>query len=342
MCFNSDPHKHLNENDFFRLWNSEANRTFADRIPEVQDCIQFNMGLHDAGALHFQHHRQESQHLLKPEHLGRPLFSHINALPSEFTSTFRDCPQLESIKHILEKQVAMYNDTNKATQINVSMFNLAMEQVVKINRIILQPYTSVIQIGVEGQGKMALSRLALFISHIHPLELDIATEVDRDDWLGILKETVSSVVTHKKQTCLIIQDNQINDHRMLEDLNCLLKNGNLPDLLIPSEQYNLDRMIVSQLSSSQLQCGLPESNILFNECIERLRYNFKAIVNLTPNGKILKQELKHCNSLVACSTIICMDRWPEEAYREVGLIRLQLREEYSDDDEADFEAMIGN
>jgi hypothetical protein len=37
-----------------------------------------------------------------------------------------------------------------------------------------------------------------------------------------------------------------------------------------------------------------------------------------------------------------MDRWPEEAYREVGLIRLKHRDEYSDDEEADFEAMIGN
>jgi hypothetical protein len=123
------------------------------------------------------------------------------------------------------------------------MFNLAMAQVVKIHRIILQPFTSVIQVGVEGQGKMALSRLALFIAHIQPLELDIATEVDREEWLSILKESVASVALHKKQICLNIQDNQINDARMLEDLNCLLKNGHLPDLLMASEQYNLDRMI---------------------------------------------------------------------------------------------------
>jgi hypothetical protein len=92
VCYSPDKHKFLTDNDFFRLWNSEANRTFADRIPELPDCIQFNMGLHDAAVLHFKHSRQESQHLLKPENLGKPLLSHINAAPSEFASTLSECP----------------------------------------------------------------------------------------------------------------------------------------------------------------------------------------------------------------------------------------------------------
>jgi len=57
ICYNPDSLKYLNENDFFRLWNSEANRTFVDKIPDLQDRIMFNMGLHEAGILHFKHHR---------------------------------------------------------------------------------------------------------------------------------------------------------------------------------------------------------------------------------------------------------------------------------------------
>jgi len=74
--------------------------------------------------------------------------------------------------------------------------------------------------------------------------------------------------------------------------------------------------------------------------VERARFNFKAIINLTPNGRVLKQQLKHYSYITACSTVMYMDRWPEEAYKQVGLIRLNMKEQ-QDDDEADFDAMIG-
>lgn len=44
----------------------------------------------------------------------------------------------------------------------------------------------------------------------------------------------------------------------------------------------------------------------------------KAILNLTPNGKILNVQMRKYTSIIDCSTLIWMDHWPEEGFREVG------------------------
>lgn len=44
----------------------------------------------------------------------------------------------------------------------------------------------------------------------------------------------------------------------------------------------------------------------------------KAILNLTPNGKILNVHMRKYTSLLDCSTLIWMDHWPEEGFREMG------------------------
>jgi dynein heavy chain len=60
------------------------------------------------------------------------------------------------------------------------------------------------------------------------------------------------------------------------------------------------------------------------EYLGRVRRNFKAILNLTPNGKILSKELRKYPSIISCSTLIWMDPWPEEGYKDVGMVQLDI------------------
>jgi dynein heavy chain len=59
------------------------------------------------------------------------------------------------------------------------------------------------------------------------------------------------------------------------------------------------------------------------EYILRVKRNVKAILNLTPNGRILTNEMRKYQSFINCSTIIWMDNWPEEGFREVGKLYLE-------------------
>jgi hypothetical protein len=60
----------------------------------------------------------------------------------------------------------------------------------KINRAIVQPYCSVILVGVKGLGKFVLSRLAIHIAGYRRQELDTSRVFDKDDWKMKLREMI--------------------------------------------------------------------------------------------------------------------------------------------------------
>lgn len=215
------------------------------------------------------------------------------------------------------------------------MFGLAVEQVAKINRAIQQPYSNAIVVGVEGQGKMALARLAVFVCGYACHELPGSKEFDLADWQTNLKEMIRSAALAKRTAVLNIQEDQITDDALLADLDCLLKNGFLPGLLLPAEHDIICQPIAASLSPGQRSSGVPQATLLRRECKNRVMVHVKAILNLTPAGRILRSELRHYRSLLSTSTLIWMADWPEEGYRKVGKLHLEL---YVADDE--FEATL--
>ena len=62
----------------------------------------------------------------------------------------------------------------------------------------------------------------------------------------------------------------------------------------------------------------------FQEQVNRVKRNFKAILNLTPTGTVLNNKLKNYLGVVNNSTLIWMDNWPTEGFKEVGKLQLQL------------------
>ena len=121
-----------------------------------------------------------------------------------------------------------------------------------------------------------------------------------------------------------IQENQISDDTdvILIDLNCLLKNGEIPDLLAREELAYHIAGVKTSLSGTVHEI-MPEY-LMIQEYYSRIRRNVKCLLNLTPNGRILCKELRKYSALVNQSTIIWMDPWPEEGYKDVGIVNLNI------------------
>jgi dynein heavy chain len=70
-------------------------------------------------------------------------------------------------------KMELYNmdHDNKLTLV---FFDMAVEQVIKISRIIRQPRGNAMLIGVGGSGKQSLSKLASFIMNSQVFQIEMA------------------------------------------------------------------------------------------------------------------------------------------------------------------------
>ena len=64
---------------------------------------------------------------------------------------------MKSVTHNLRKSLNEYNEIHKRSKINVILFEFLVEFMIKVHRVIKQPFSHAILIGIEGSGKHALS-----------------------------------------------------------------------------------------------------------------------------------------------------------------------------------------
>lgn len=60
------------------------------------------------------------------------------------------------------------------------------------------------------------------------------------------------------------------------------------------------------------------NQIVLAEFSQKCRENLKVLLNFTPTGANLRARIRNFKSVVNCSTIIWMDSWPTEGYKEVA------------------------
>jgi dynein heavy chain len=128
---------------FVRLWIHECDRTFLDRLITDADISSYNdyMG---TVSKRFE------------EDIG----SEIRVIPNLYTSfvsghsdnkAYLPIKDMAQLKRVLEEKLLEYNETH--AQMNLVLFDIAMEHVCRITRIIDTPAGNALLVGVGGSGK---------------------------------------------------------------------------------------------------------------------------------------------------------------------------------------------
>ena len=95
------------------------------------------------------------------------------AMAKGFEPNYAPVEDMDSLRTVLEAKMEEYSEA--VAQMDLVLFNQAMEHIARICRIVFLPGGHALLVGVGGSGKQSLSKLASFILNYEIFRIVVAT-----------------------------------------------------------------------------------------------------------------------------------------------------------------------
>jgi len=209
-----------------------------------------------------------------------------------------------------------YNDMAE-TQMNLVLFNFAVEHLLRISRVLKQPGGHALLVGVGGSGRQSLTRLASATGDFEIFQIEIKKNYSTNEFREDLKTLMRNVGVKGERTTFIFNDNSIKEESFLEDVNNILNTGEVPNIFPPDEKAEVCDN-VRKPAKEENRC--PEGTLqqLFSYFIERCKENLHIVMCFSPIGEALRNRIRNFPSLVNCTTIDWFSEWPKDALESVA------------------------
>lgn len=308
------PQSIRDESSMIKLWAHECMRVFMDRLINFQDREFFESMIRDSMKRFFKRNWED---IVKVTPL---LFGDFVPMPNPeegkqpIPDLYHELLDHKKLREQMEEFLNYYNQIT-SVKMNLVLFMAAIETVVKVVRIIKQPYGNVLLVGVGGSGRKSMTQLAICIAEYVQFEVEVSKNFGMNDWRDQIKKLFFQAGLENKPTVFLFNDTQIANEGFLEDINNLLNNGDVPNLMETEEKQNILENL-KDLAITQKRGTSPEEIYAF--FIERVRMNLHLAVCLSPIGEKFRKRLRMFPSLVNCTTIMWFLPWPQEALRSVA------------------------
>ncbi len=101
------------------------------------------------------------------------------------------------------------NDPKNTKKLELVLFNDALKHLLKVSRILKQPRSSGMLVGVGGSGKQSLTRLASSIERMEYKQIQLAKNYGEKDLKEDIKKYFEITGRFGKNCCFILTDSQI-------------------------------------------------------------------------------------------------------------------------------------
>jgi len=305
---------------FSRLWVHECNRVFSDRLCKQVDIDHFSKVMDDLAKKYLP--VDQAQLMEQPN-----IFTNfVGSTESGSFTPFQPCDGWNSLSDSLEMFLQDHNENN--AEMELVLFEMAIDHISRIARIIGKPRGNALLIGVGGSGKQSLSRLASWICGYEVFQIAITRHYAAPDFLEDIKGLYMKTVKGQGVTFLLT-DAHVVDEKWLVYINDILSSGEIPQLFTDEEKDSIFSTLRNEAKGKGVNV---DDKVAMNQFfINKFRANLHLVLCMSPVGDILRVRCRKFPAIMNCTAIDWFFSWPRDALCKVA-------ERFLDSEDLDIES----
>ncbi|XP_053982409.1 dynein axonemal heavy chain 7 [Hylaeus volcanicus] len=308
-----------------RLWVHEVLRVYGDRLVDDMDIKWLVEQIRStvSSSMDDDLDRMFEDLITEPE--GSVTYMELRNLiycdfqdPLADRKLYTEVENLDDLTATVEEYLAEYNSISR-TPMNLVLFRFAIEHLSRICRVMMQPRSHVLLIGVGGSGRQSLTKLAAHIADYELFQVEMSQQYGAYEWHEDVKSILRKSAASDLHTVFLFMDTQIKEETFLEDISNLLNSGEVPNIFAADELSDICekmRVIDRQRDRSVQTDGSPVA--LFNFFVQTVREHLHVVVTMSPIGDNFRVRIRKFPALVNCCTIDWLQSWPEDALLAVA------------------------
>ncbi|XP_017080044.1 dynein heavy chain 12, axonemal [Drosophila eugracilis] len=316
---------------FVRVWYHEAMRVFYDRLVDdidrkwmfekLNECLKANFK--DKVETIFEKYcvQEKDEQVFTMEAAGNILFGVYfdeDNVPDE--RRYEEVPSMEVFLNLATSSLEDYNSTRR-NKMDITLFTFALQHLNRICRIISIQGASALMIGLGGSGRQSLTKLATNMVQTSFFQPEITKNYGANDWHDDIKAILKEAGGMNKHTTFLITENQIKMELFLQDIDCLLNQGEVPNIFPIDEKQEVLEMVRLAAQGGNRNIDVSALQV-FSFFVDRCKQKLHMILSFSPIGDALRTRVRLYPSLVNCCTIDWYDSWPEEALQMIAKMSL--------------------